>query len=98
MRYYITTPFCTICENRGESAGMNAIWYYHEAAAGAYHAIERRADGPRRTYHALFCIDPATGEARSYSGPLPSRYQAEAVLRHLAPDAVRLDGLPAFLR
>lgn len=77
---------------------INSCWYYHEPAAGAYHAIERRADGNRRAYHALFCIDPKTGEARGYSGPLSSRYQAEAVLHHLAPDAVRLDGLPAFLR
>ena len=76
----------------------NFCWYYHDRDAGAYHAIERRADGNRRTYHALLGIDPATGEARSYSGPLASRYQAEAVLHHLAPDAVRLDGLPAFLR
>lgn len=76
----------------------NYCWYYHEASAGAYHAIERRADGPRRTYHALFCIDPETGEARSYSGPLPTKAAAAAVLQHLAPDAVRLDGLPAFLR
>lgn len=74
------------------------IWYYHEQDAGTYHAIERRADGPRRTYRALFCIDPETREARSYSGPLASRYQAEAVLHRLAPDAVRLDGLPAFMR
>lgn len=77
---------------------INFCWYYHEPAAGAYHAIERRADGPHRTYRALLGIDPETHEARSYSGPLASRYQAEAVLRHLAPDAVRLDGLPAFLR
>lgn len=96
MRYYKTTPFRDTCSSREEAAGM--IWYYHEASAGAYHAIERRADGNRRTYHALFRLDPATGEARAYSGPLSSRYQAEAVLHHLAPDAVRLDGLPAFLR
>ncbi len=98
-KYYLTTPFCETFTSREEAAGViSAIWYYHEAAAGAYHAIERRADGPRRSYHALFCIDPETHEARSYSGPLPSRYQAEAVLHHLAPDAVRLDGLPAFMR
>lgn len=76
----------------------NYSWYYHEPAAGAYHAIERHADGPRRTYRVTFCLDPATGNPRSYTGFLPNLQTAKAVLLHLAPDAEQLDGLPAFLR
>ena len=73
-------------------------WYYHDAAAGAYHAIERQAAGARRTYRALFCLDPITGQPRTYTGQLLNRSAAAAVLQHLAPEAVELPGLPAWLR
>lgn len=76
----------------------NYCWYYHDRNAGAYHVIERHAAGPHRSYRAVFCLDPTTGKGRSYTGPLPTKAAAAAVLAHLAPDAVRLDGLPAFLR
>lgn len=73
-------------------------WYYHDRDAGAYHVIERHAAGPRRSYRAVFCLDPATGKGRSYTGPLASKAAAAAVLQHLAPEAVLLPGLPAYMR
>ena len=76
----------------------NYCWYYHDANAGVYHAIERHANGASRTYRAVFCLDPATGQGKSYTGQLPSRLTAEAIMYHLAPEAVLLPGLPAFLR
>ena len=76
----------------------NYCWYYHDRTAGAYHAIERHATGSSRSYRAVFCLDPETGKGRSYTGPLPTKAAALAVLHHLAPAAVELPGLPAWLR
>ena len=76
----------------------NYTWYYHDADAGRYHVIERHAAGAARHYRVRFNLDPATDESRTYTGPLPSRSAAERVLRHLAPAAVLLPGLPAWLR
>ena len=75
----------------------NYAWFYHDADAGAYHAIERHADGASRYYRAAFCLDQG-GAAPTYTGPLPTKAAAERVLRHLAPEAVLLPGLPAWLR
>lgn len=72
-------------------------WYYHDADAGEYHAI-RRQSKPARGYRAALEIDPETGDPRTYSGLLPTKAAAERVLRHLAPAAVELPGLPAWLR
>ena len=72
-------------------------WYYHDADAGEYHAI-RRQSKPARGYRAALEIDPATGDPRTYSGLMPTKAAALAVLHHLAPAAVELPGLPAWLR
>lgn len=76
----------------------NFCWYYHDRTAGAYHAIERHATGPSRSYRAVFCLDPETGKGRSYTGPLPTKAAAAAVLQHLAPEAEPLPGPPAYMR
>ena len=72
-------------------------WYFHDADAGEYHAI-RRQSKPARGYRAALEIDPETGDPRTYSGLLPTKAAALAVLHHLAPEAVELPGLPAWLR
>ena len=70
--------------------------YYHDRAAGEYHAIEYTTQP--RAYRATFRIDPATGTARSYSGPLPTLRAAKRIMQALAPEAEPLHGLPAWLR
>lgn len=70
--------------------------YYHDRAAGEYHAIEYTTQP--RAYRAVFRIDTATGKPRTYSGPLPTLRAARRILAALAPDAVELPGLPAWLR
>ena len=76
-------------------------WFYHDPDAGDYHVIERHADGAKRFYRVLFGIrtdDAGALEADTYTGFLQSKSAAERVLHHLAPAAVLLPGLPAFLR
>lgn len=75
----------------------NYCWYYHDADAGAYHAIERHATGASRCYQVRFNLDPATGDGRTYAFR-PTKAQCLSVLRSLAPAAVELPGLPAWLR
>ena len=77
---------------------INHAWYYHDAAAGRYHAIERHAAGAARHYRVRFNLDPATGDSRTFTGPLSSKAAAATILEHLAPAAVELPGLPAWLR
>lgn len=76
-------------------------WFFHEPQYGAYHVIERHADGPARSYRVRFGIQLSTaGELSSdtYTGDLPNLAAARKVLEHLAPEAVQLPGKPAFLR
>ena len=70
--------------------------YYHDAETGEYHAIEY-TEQPR-AFRATFRIDTTTGKPRTYSGPLPTGRAARRILEDLAPDAVELPGLPAWLR
>lgn len=72
-------------------------WYYHDQDAGEYHAI-RRQGKPRHGYRVALEIDPATGDPNTYTGLLKSKAEAVRVLSHLAPAAVLLPGLPAWLR
>ena len=72
-------------------------WYYHDQDAGEYHAI-RRQGKPRHGYRVALEIDPDTGDPRSWTGLLSSKAKASAVLSHLAPAAVLLPGLPAWMR
>lgn len=71
-----------------------AVTYYHEPAAGMYHAV--RHFGPALWGVALN-LDQATGDGRTYAFR-PTKAQCLAVLRSLAPAAVELPGLPAWLR
>lgn len=68
--------------------------YYHDAAAGQYHAIKRLGPGK---WSAWMDLDRSNGLPRSWTGER-SKAAALAVLHHLAPDAVELPGLPAWLR
>lgn len=70
--------------------------YYHDAAAGEYHAV-RYTESPR-AWTVLFRLDPATGAPRAWTGPLPTLRAARRILAALAPDAVELPGLPAWMR
>jgi hypothetical protein len=73
---------------------MSAL-YYHDASRGKYHAVLHH--GPGRWSVALD-LDPATQVPATYTGMLPSLLAARRVMAHLAPEAVELPGLPAWLR
>lgn len=67
--------------------------YYHDAAAGEYHLL--RHLGPGKW---MVCLRlDQDGAPRSWTGAR-SLADARRVLQHLAPGAIELDGLPAFLR
>ena len=70
--------------------------YYHDAGRGEYHRITH-ADRPR-SWQVELRLDPASGQPRTWTGFLPTLRAARAVLRDLAPDAVLLPGLPAWMR
>lgn len=69
--------------------------YYHDATRGKYHAVLNHGPG---IWSAVLDIDQATGLPATYTGALHSLNAARRVITHLAPDAVELPGLPAWLR
>lgn len=69
--------------------------FYHDAARGKYHAVLHY--GPGR-WSAVLDLDPAGGPPATYTGTLHSLDAARRVVTHLAPAAVELPGLPAWLR
>lgn len=70
------------------------IIYYHDATTGQYHAIKHLGPGK---WSAWMDLDRNNGLPRSWTGER-SKAAALAVLHHLAPEAVELPGLPAWLR
>ena len=71
-----------------------AVTYYHEPAEGMYHAVRHFGPG---LWGVALNLDQATGDGRTYAFR-PTKAQCLAVLRSLAPAAVELPGLPAWLR
>lgn len=71
-----------------------AVTYYHEPAEGMYHAVRHFGPG---LWGVALNLDQATGGGRTYAFR-PTKAQCLAVLRSLAPAAVELPGLPAWLR
>lgn len=71
-----------------------AVTYYHEPADGMYHAVRHFGPG---LWGVALNLDQATGDGRTYAFR-PTKAQCLAVLRSLAPAAVELPGLPAWLR